>query len=99
LAAIGADAARERPAVAAAIAAALIVALAIATTHTWPHQLAAGVRPQLIKAMLLADLLPLACAALLIALRVPRATILILGLVLLQRTMEDGAIYPSIERR
>jgi len=99
LAAIGADAARERPSIFAAIAVALIIALAIATRHTWPAQVAAGVRAPMIKTMLLADLLPLACAALLLALRVPRATILILGLVLVQRTMEDGAIYPSVDRR
>jgi hypothetical protein len=49
--------------------------------------------------MLLADLVPLGCVALLIALRVPRATLLILGLVLLQRTMEDGAVYPSVDAR
>jgi hypothetical protein len=49
--------------------------------------------------MAFVDLAPLVIIAFLIVLRVPRASILILGLILMQRRFEDGAIYPAVDPR
>jgi len=88
LAAIGADAARRHALIAIVVA----IALLIATWHTWPDQLAAGVRAPMIKTMLIADLLPL-CVFLW-----PRRPIAaILGLLLLQRTIQDANVYPTLD--
>lgn len=86
LAAIGADVVRGR-----ALAALLVaIALSIATWHAWPAQIEAGVRAPLIKTMFLADII----VVLLAAGFNPRLT---LGLLLFQRTVQDGAVTPTLD--
>jgi hypothetical protein len=57
---------------------------------------AAGVSPDLVRTLVLAELLPLAALALLLIATTPRrlALPLVLGLVLVQRTIVDGARVP-----
>lgn len=57
-------------------------------------QLAIGVDPDLMRNLMLAEMVPLVLAILFV-----RRAPVVLGLVLLQRTLEDGVIYPSLDER
>lgn len=97
LAALAVDAWEGKNRPAAAIVAALAIALAVGTALIRDSQIAAGVDPDIIILLSLAELLPLAALAGMFALGTPArvALPLILGLMLLQRTIEDGSIYPA----
>jgi hypothetical protein len=105
LAAIAADAWPEASAsrafAAAAIVAGVAIAIAMISASVFDSRIALGVKPGLITTLTVAALLPLAMAALMLALRTPAriALPLILGLLLFQRTLEDGQIYPVLPQR
>jgi hypothetical protein len=86
---------------ASAIVIAAFIALAIATINVFDSRIAIGVKPGLITAFTAASFVALAIVALLLALRTPAriALPLILGLVLFERTLEDGRIYPVLPQR
>ncbi len=105
LAAIAADAWPEQSATralaAAAIVAGVAMAIAMISASVFDSRIALGVKPGLITTLTVAALLPLAMAALMLALHTPAriALPLILGLLLFQRTLEDGQIYPVLPQR
>lgn len=74
------------------------LALAIATFAIYDSQLAAGVHATLIRNLALAELVPLVIAIVLLATRARHAAIALFALVLIQRTIEDGSIYPSLHQ-
>ncbi|HEV3486587.1 MAG TPA: hypothetical protein VG106_14345, partial [Vicinamibacterales bacterium] len=77
------------------------VLLVIGAYALWDVQVNAGVDPELMRALLFVELVPLLVAALLLLFRTPAriALPLVLGLVLLQRTFADGNIYPVLWRK
>ena len=83
---------------AAAIVLAVGVVLGIGASSLRDTEIRAGTDPSLIVLITLAELLPLAILATLLALRAnPRwATGAVLALVLLQRVYVDGGMYPSL---
>jgi len=83
-----------------AIVVATGVALAVIASLIWNQQVTSGVDPELIRALLILELAPLAILALLLAFRTPARYALpaLLGLILLQRTLADGDIYPTLPR-
>jgi len=83
LAAIAIDALQPRVA-AVLIAAGAVLAVAAMLTHTWT--------------LMPAELLPLAAVALLVLMRWRYTPIAILALVLIQRAIVDGGIYPALPR-
>jgi hypothetical protein len=89
------DSARLRHA--AVVVAAVGVALAIGAAVLRDSQFKAGVDPDVFTLAVLSELIPLAIVAVLLALRVPARIALpcVFGLLLLQRTIEDGSIYPA----
>lgn len=99
LAAIATDSWSEssRPRTAAVVVAAVGIALGIGASVLRDSQIAIGVDPDVFSLSLIAELVPLAILAIMLALRLPARTALplVLGLVLLQRTIEDGSIYPT----
>ena len=108
LAAIAADAwpdqsavGSRRSAVAAAVVAAVAIAIAWLSASVFESRIALGVKPGLITVLTVAALVPLAMATLMLALRTPAriALPLLLGMVLFQRTLEDGQIYPTLPQR
>ena len=96
LAAIAIDAWKKRGAVVLAV---IALALAAGTFAVSDAQLAAGVNQALIRDLSLADLLPLVIAIALLTLNVRHAAIAVLALILAQRTLVDGAMYPSISAK
>jgi hypothetical protein len=82
----------------AIIASVVATALAAGTVAVWSHELGAGVDPNVIRINALAELVPLAIIAILLLTPI-RFFPLILILILGQRMIEDGAIYPSLPRR
>jgi hypothetical protein len=92
---------RKRAFVAAGVVLFLGLALAIGATLLRDVEIRAGTDPGIIASLTLAELLPLAILAVLLALRVtPRYALpAVLALVLLQRTAEDGGIYPALPER
>ncbi|HYC59720.1 MAG TPA: YfhO family protein [Thermoanaerobaculia bacterium] len=76
-------------------------ALAIFSVNVYDSRIALGVKPELIKTLSFALFVPLTIVIILLALRTPAriALPLVLGLVLLERTVEDGNIYPSLPER
>ncbi len=82
----------------ALIAAVVALALAAGTYAVWSHELGVGVDPKVIRINALAEMLPLAIMAILLLTPI-RLLPLILILILGQRMVEDGAIYPSLPRR
>jgi hypothetical protein len=92
---------RRRPRAAAAPLVVVASALAVGSALLRPSQVAAGVDPKLITLLTLAELVPLALVAILIDRRTPSRIALpaILGILLLQRTFEEGAIYPAVPER
>jgi hypothetical protein len=105
LAAMAVDAWPEQSAsrafAAAAIVAGAAIAIVMVSASVFDSRIALGVKPGLITTLTVAALLPLAMASLMLALRTPAriALPLILGLLLLQRTLEDGQIYPVLPQR
>ena len=76
------------------------IALAAGTYAVWAHEVGVGVDPNVIRINALAELLPLAVIAILSLTPIRFfPLILILILILGQRVVEDGAIYPSLPRR
>jgi hypothetical protein len=81
----------------ALIAAVIALALALGTYATWAHEINVGVDPNVIRTVAVAELLPLAVIAILFFARTPlRALPVVLILLLGQRIVEDGSIYPSL---
>ncbi len=104
LAAIAADswpATSRRALAAAAIVFAVFLAIVFLTAGVFDSRIALGVKPGLIVTLTVAVLVPLAIAALLLALRTPAhiALPLLLALLLFERTLEDGRIYPVLPER
>jgi hypothetical protein len=99
LAAIGIDSlAEERRRLSAAVVAIIAVVLAAASMFLWPSQEEQGIHRELLGLLVAAELLPLAILFVLFeskaAMRTVAATAL--ALVLIQRTVEDGTIYPTL---
>lgn len=92
--AIGA-AGRKRVAI---IAALIALALALGTYVSWAHEIKVGVDPNVIRIVASAELLPLVIVAILLFARTPLRMALpaILILILVQRIVADGSIYPSL---
>lgn len=91
----------RRSIAASAIVVASLIAITITSINVFDSRIALGVKPGLITAFTAASLGALAIIALLLALRTPAriALPLILGLLLLERTLEDGRIYPVLPQR
>ncbi len=91
----------RRSAVAAAVVAGVAIAIVTLSANVFESRIALGVKPGLITVLTVAALLPLAMTALMLALRTPAriALPLVLGLLLLARTLEDGQIYPVLPQR
>jgi len=89
------EAGRKRVAIIAAI---IALALALGTYAAWAHEIKVGVDPNVIRIVAFAELLPLAAVAILLFARTPLrfALPIILILILGQRIVEDGSIYPSL---
>jgi hypothetical protein len=79
--------------------AAFTVLLGVANYFVGRHQIASGVDAALVRELALAELIPLALVALLFVFRTRYVVPAILTLVLVQRVMEDGGIYPAISRK
>ena len=91
LAAIAVDHWKKRGAI---VMAAVGLALLIASQVIAAGQLKAGVDATLMRNLILAEMIPLAVAIAVLVAR-PRWAPAVLALILLQRTIEDGAIYPT----
>ncbi|MEA2336791.1 MAG: hypothetical protein QOE82_798 [Thermoanaerobaculia bacterium] len=90
---------RKRAAIVAAVIAAVIaMALALGTYASWAHEIKIGVAPNVIRISAIAELLPLIAIAILLAARTPLRIALpaVLILILGQRIVEDGSMYPSL---
>jgi hypothetical protein len=100
LAALAVDGLAEAPVRrrAAMIVAIVAIALTAGTCAVWAHELRIGVDPNVIRTNAFAELLPLVIIAILLAARRPLrvALPLVLILILGQRIVEEGAIYPSL---
>jgi hypothetical protein len=104
LAAIAADhwpSISKRAFAAAAIVGATFFAVMILTANVFDSRIALGVKPGLILTLTVAALVPLALIAMMLALRTPArvALPLILGMLLIARTLEDGRIYPVLPQK
>lgn len=91
----------RRSAVGGAVVAGVAVAITMLSANVFESRIALGVKPGLITVLTVAALLPLAMTSLMLALRTPAriALPLVLGLLLLARTLEDGQIYPVLPQR
>ncbi len=91
----------EKSRKAAIVTGVLGVALGIGAILLRDRQIAMGVDPDIFSLAVVAELVPLAILTLMLALRVPARTALpvVLGLLLLQRTVEDGSIYPTLPEK
>ncbi|HKR63047.1 MAG TPA: YfhO family protein [Thermoanaerobaculia bacterium] len=87
----------SRTRVAALVIALLGISLGIGASMLRDGQIKIGVDPDVFSLAVLCELIPLAILAVMLALRVPARTALpvTFGLLLLQRTIEDGSIYPA----
>jgi hypothetical protein len=96
--ALAAEDGATRRRAAAIVSAVVVVALGVGTWLVWAHEIKAGVAPHIIRINALGDLIPLALVAILLASRVPLRIALPLVLVLLlgQRIIVDGSMYPSL---
>jgi len=90
-----ATAGRKRVAI---IAAVITLALALGTYGAWAHEIKVGVDPNVIRIVTCAEVLPLAAIAILLFVRTPLriALPIVLILILGQRIVADGSIYPSL---
>lgn len=82
----------------AIVAGGVALALGAGTWLSWKHEMQAGVDPNVIRIVALAELLPLAIIAILFAARTPLRILmpLVFVLILGQRMVVDGSIYPSL---
>ncbi|MEO8034117.1 MAG: YfhO family protein, partial [Acidobacteriota bacterium] len=98
LAALAVDALPRNRRGAAATVLAVAASLALATKLVWTSQVGADLGASFIGGLAFAELAPLVVLALLLVLRTPARGVVmaILALVLLQRSFEDGGIYPTI---
>jgi len=82
----------------AIIAALVALALALGTYAAWAHEIKVGVDPNVIRIVAVAELLPLVIVAILLFARIPLRIALpaILILILVQRIVADGSMYPSL---
>ena len=97
LAAMAADALpRKRTAI---YVGAFAVLLGVANHFVARQQIATGVDAALVRELVLVELIPLALVALLFVWRSRYIVPAILLLVLVQRVIEDGGIYPAIDRK
>lgn len=80
------------------VTAAVALALGIGTWLVWAHEIKIGVDPGVMRVNALGDLIPLALLVILLASRTPLRIALPLVLVLLlgQRMIVDGSMYPSL---
>lgn len=104
LAAIAADhwpSTSKRAFAAAAIVFATFLAVVLLTATVLDSRITLGVKPGLILTLTIAALVPLALTALMLALRTPAgiALPLVLGMLLIARTLEDGRIYPVLPQK
>ncbi|HEV7767279.1 MAG TPA: YfhO family protein, partial [Thermoanaerobaculia bacterium] len=104
LAAIAADAwptSQKRALGAAAIVFIVTVAIAVTTANVFDSRIALGVKPGLILTLTVAVLVPLTILFMLLAMRTPARIALpvVLALVLISRTFEDGRIYPVLPEK
>jgi hypothetical protein len=85
----------------AAIVFAVALTLGITTTLILDERILFGVRPDLIASLTLAWLIPLIVVLTMLLLRTPARIALpvILGLILLERTLEDGSVYPVLPEK
>ena len=92
---------RKRAFIASGIVLVLGIALAIGASLLRDAEIRAGTDPGAMAALTVAELLPLAILAVLLALRVqPRYALpAVLALVLVQRVVEDGGMYPSLPEK
>jgi Bacterial membrane protein YfhO len=96
---------RQLPTANSAVAGGIVLGVAIAigilTYAVYDSRIAIGVKPELISTLTWAALVPLAIVAFLLFRRTSARVALpiVLGLLLLQRTMEDGQIYPTLPER
>jgi len=92
---------RKRALIAAGVVLTLGIALGIGASLLRGGEIRAGSDPAIIATLTLAELLPLAILAVLFALRVkPQVALpLVLALVLVQRVVEDGGMYPSLPEK
>jgi hypothetical protein len=90
-----ATAGRKRVAI---IAAVIAIALALGTYAAWAHEIKVGVDPNVIRVVAFAEVLPLIIVAILLFARTPPRIALpfVLILILVQRIVTDGSIYPSL---
>ncbi len=81
----------------AVLATLVLLVLGAGTMALWASQLAAGLSPQFLTSMTLAELLPLAgCIAVVLWPRPVITMSLLVGLLLAQRSWEEGDIYPTL---
>lgn len=99
LAAIGISTFRNIPRGAAAVVAAVAAVLGVFTMLVSPSQLALGLPANLIRVNAVAELVPLLVLFVLFVRRARFAAPAILVLLLAQRAVEDGDIYPAIPKR
>ena len=92
---------RRRALTSAGVVLALGVALALGASVLRDVEIRAGTAPGIIATGTIAELLPLVLLAVLLALRVqPRYALpAVLALLLVQRTVADGGIYPSLPEK
>lgn len=90
--------ARSQVRATAALVVAITLGLGLGTVWLHATPIAGGVSVETVRTLALADLVPLAVLALLLVARIPRALAApaVLALVLLQRTIVDGGIYPAL---
>jgi hypothetical protein len=90
-----------RPRRAALVVGIVFLALTIANHFISQQQIAGGVDAALVRQLVIAELLPLLLLIGLLAARLDAriAVPLVLALVLVQRSVEDGGIYPAIARK
>jgi hypothetical protein len=98
LAAIAVDAILARPRAAALTLLAVAAILGIGTAVLWNWQLAVGVRAQLMRKQTAIELIPLLILATLAWRRSRWIAPAILTLLVVQRTVEDGWLYPSLPK-
>lgn len=86
---------------AAAVTLLIGIVTAGVATAVRDDEIAAGTDPAMIATLTLVELVPLALLAILFAVRIPvrYAIPLLLGLVLVQRTVADGAMYPTLPQK
>jgi hypothetical protein len=82
----------------AIIAAVVTLSLALGTYAAWAHEIKVGVDPNVIRIVAFAELLPLAIVAILLFARMPLRIALPIVFILIvgQRIVVDGSIYPSL---